>query len=94
MILVDDGIATASSMRAAAAVLRKMEVRRIVVAVPVGPSATSRRLRNEAEDVVCAHTPESFYAVGAFYEDFSRVTDEEVGDLLPRASLRMSARIV
>jgi len=94
VILVDDGIATGSSMRAAVSVLRKMEVRRIVVAVPAGPPATIRRFRNEVEDVVCAHTPESFYAMGAFYEDFSQVTDQEVVDLLRRASLLITARIV
>ena len=81
-ILVDDGIATGSSMRAAVAALRKMKAERIVVAVPVAPLSTYRRLRNEADDVVCSHTPESFYAVGAFYDDFSQVTDEEVIRLL------------
>jgi putative phosphoribosyl transferase len=81
-ILVDDGIATGSSMRAAIAALRKMKAERIVIAVPVAPLSTYRQLRCEADDVVCSHTPESFYAVGAFYDDFSQVTDEEVIRLL------------
>jgi putative phosphoribosyl transferase len=85
-ILVDDGVATGSSMRAAIAALRKVEVDRIVVGVPVAPSATRRRLHNEADDVVCLHTSDSFYAVGAFYEDFSQVTDEEVSELLRDAA--------
>jgi len=92
-ILVDDGVATGSSMRAAIAALRKMKAERIVVAVPVAPLATYRQLRKEADDVVCCHTPESFYAVGAFYDDFSQVTGEEVMDLLRRASLPTSGKV-
>jgi putative phosphoribosyl transferase len=86
VILVDDGIATGSSMRAAIAALRKMQSARIVVAVPVAPFTTCQRLKREADEVVCAYAPESFYAVGAFYDDFSQVTDEEVMELLQNAS--------
>jgi len=86
VILVDDGIATGSSIRAAIKALRKMKAARIVVAVPVAPPETCWKLQSEADDIVCLYAPEAFYAVGAFYEDFSQVTDEEVIDLLRRAS--------
>lgn len=93
VILVDDGIATGSSIRVAIKALRKMEAARIVLAVPVAPPETCHRLQREADDVVCLYTPEAFYAVGAFYEDFSEVTDEDVIDLLRRASLFNSGKV-
>src|SRR5579875_2593723 len=86
VILVDDGLATGSTMRAAVAALRQQGPARIVVAVPVGAPETCTQLRREADEVVCAETPEPFYAVGAWYEDFSQTTDEEVRDLLARAA--------
>jgi len=86
-ILIDDGIATGSSIRAGIAALRKMEAARIVIAVPVAPRVTCLRLEKEADEVVCLHAPEAFYAVGAFYADFSEVSDAEVEDLLREASL-------
>jgi putative phosphoribosyl transferase len=86
VILVDDGLATGSTMRAAVAALRQHGPDRIVVAVPVGAPDTCEEFRSEADDVVCARTPEPFYAVGLWYGDFSQTTDEEVHDLLDRAA--------
>jgi putative phosphoribosyl transferase len=85
-ILVDDGIATGSSMRAAIEALRQMKPARVVVAVPVAPLSTCNRLRSEVDEFVCVNTPESFFAIGQFYEDFSQVSDEEVTNLLQRAT--------
>jgi putative phosphoribosyl transferase len=81
-ILVDDGLATGSSMRAAIAALKQMGPASIVVAVPVAARETCDDLRTEVDDVVCAVTPEPFYAVGLWYADFSQTTDDEVRDLL------------
>lgn len=91
-ILVDDGLATGSTMRAAVAALRLQGPARIVVAVPVGAETTCQMLRGEADEVVCLETPEPFYAVGLWYEDFSQTTDEEVRDLLARAAESRAAR--
>ena len=85
VILVDDGLATGSTMRAAAAALRKAGAARIVVAVPVASRATCDQLRAEGYDVVCATTPEPFFAVGQWYKDFNQTSDEEVRELLDRA---------
>jgi putative phosphoribosyl transferase len=85
VILVDDGLATGSSMRVAVAALRQEHPSRIVAAVPIAPPETCDALRREADDVVCAVTPEPFYAVGVWYEDFRQTTDEEVHDLMERA---------
>lgn len=82
VILVDDGLATGSTMRAAVEGLRPRRPDRIVVAAPVAAHETCEALRHVADEVVCALTPEPFYAVGAWYEDFSQTTDEEVHDLL------------
>jgi predicted phosphoribosyltransferase len=86
VILVDDGLATGSTMRAAVAALRRQRPARIVVAVPVGSSETCAELQAEADEAVCARTPEPFYAVGFWYKDFAQTTDEEVHDLLERAA--------
>jgi putative phosphoribosyl transferase len=85
VILVDDGIATGSSMRAAINALRRLKPARLVVAVPVAPRSTYNRLRQEVDDFICVLLPEGFYAIGQFYEDFSQVADEEVTGLLLRA---------
>ncbi|MEX1186752.1 MAG: phosphoribosyltransferase [Gemmatimonadaceae bacterium] len=85
VILVDDGLATGSSMRVAVAALREEHPRKIVVAVPIAPEETCEMLRAAADEVVCALTPEPFYAVGLWYRDFSQTSDEEVHDLLERA---------
>ena len=87
-ILIDDGIATGSSMRAAINALRQLKPARVVVAVPVAPLSTCRRLKSDVDELVCVHMPESFYAIGQFYADFSQVTDEEVTDLIDRAAHR------
>lgn len=82
VILVDDGLATGSTMRAAIQAVRTRQPARVVVAVPVGAKATCRAIAREADDVVCAKSPSEFSAVGAFYEDFAQTTDEEVQRLL------------
>jgi putative phosphoribosyl transferase len=84
LILVDDGLATGSSMRAAAAALRSLGAARIVAAVPVAPKESCDALRELVDEVVCARVPERFMAVGEWYEDFSQTSDEEVGELLRR----------
>ena len=85
-ILVDDGIATGSSMLAAIQALRQLNPASIVVAVPVAPVSTSHRLRKEVDELVCVQTPEEFFAIGNFYSDFSQVADSEVTELLDRAA--------
>jgi putative phosphoribosyl transferase len=86
VILVDDGLATGASMQAAARAVRRHEPARIVIAVPVASRATCDQFRDEVDEVVCAVTPEPFYAVGNWYEDFSQTTDDEVRELLERAA--------
>jgi predicted phosphoribosyltransferase len=87
VILVDDGLATGATMRAAAAALRKQAVAKIVVAVPVGAPETCREIELEVDETICASTPEFFHGVGQFYEDFSQTSDEEVRELLARSHL-------
>jgi predicted phosphoribosyltransferase len=82
VILVDDGLATGSTMRAAVHAARALSPARIVVAAPVAAPATCEDLRNVADEVVCARTPPGFSAVGQWYRDFSQTTDEEVRALL------------
>jgi predicted phosphoribosyltransferase len=86
VILVDDGLATGATMLAAIKALRQQRPARIVVAVPTGSPETCEQLKKEADDVICATTPEPFHAVGLWYEEFSQTTDEEVRDLLARAA--------
>ena len=86
VILVDDGLATGSSMRAAVAALRQKNPNRIVVAVPIAAAATCREFEAEVNEIVCYATPEPFYSVGLWYEDFSQTTDEEIRQLLERSS--------
>ena len=85
VVLVDDGLATGSTMRAAVLAVRRLKPARVVVAVPVGAWQTCQALREVADEVVCASTPEPFRAVGLWYADFSQTTDEEVRQLLSRA---------
>ena len=85
VILVDDGLATGATMLAAVKALRQ-QAGRIVVAVPIAPPETCEQLREEVDEIICAVTPEPFYAVGCWYEDFSQTTDEEVRDLLARSA--------
>lgn len=82
IILVDDGIATGATVEAAIKYLRKVGVKKIILAVPVAPKDTARRLGSLADDSIVLETPQDFYAVGQFYEDFPQVTDEEVVELL------------
>jgi putative phosphoribosyl transferase len=86
VILVDDGLATGATMRAAVKALRRRGVAKIVVAVPVGPPETCREFEEEADEIICATVPEFFQAVGQYYEDFSQTSDEEVRELLARAA--------
>jgi len=86
VILIDDGLATGSTMRAAVAALRRLGPAFIVVAVPVASADTCEEMRGEVDEVVCAHTPDPFHAVGLWYQDFSQTTDEEVRDLLDRTN--------
>jgi predicted phosphoribosyltransferase len=85
VLLVDDGLATGTSMRAAIAALRLQSPRRVVVAVPVGAAETCAELANEVDDVVCAETPPDFFAVGMHYHDFRPTTDDEVRGLIEYA---------
>ncbi|PYL53164.1 MAG: phosphoribosyl transferase [Verrucomicrobia bacterium] len=86
VILIDDGLATGATMRAAVKALRQRRAAKIVVAVPVGPPDTCKEFEDEADEVVCASAPEFFQAVGQYYEDFSQTSDEEVRELLARAA--------
>jgi len=86
VILVDDGIATGSTVQVAITALRQMKPSRLVVAVPVAPISTCRRLMSELDDLICLYMRESFCAIGEFYEDFSQVSDQEVTDLLHKAA--------
>jgi putative phosphoribosyl transferase len=88
VILIDDGLATGSSMRAAVAAVKQHQPGRIVVAVPVGAASTCQELSAEVDEVICAVQPDPFLAVGLWYEDFSQTTDEEVRELLHRAHPR------
>jgi predicted phosphoribosyltransferase len=86
VVLVDDGLATGSTMRAAAAALRAKNAKRIIVAVPVAAKGVCDQLRAEGFEVVCPNTPEPFLAVGQWYQDFSQTGDDEVRELLERAA--------
>jgi putative phosphoribosyl transferase len=86
VILVDDGLATGATMRAAAAALSQQQAARVVVAVPVAPAEACAEFRGEVDEILCGLTPEPFYAVGLWYEDFSQTTDEEVRALLARSA--------
>jgi putative phosphoribosyl transferase len=88
VILVDDGLATGATMLAAVGALRQQQPAGIVVAVPIASRDTCELLRDEVDDVICAATPDPFYAVGLWYENFEQLTDEEVRELLSRASGR------
>jgi len=85
VFLVDDGIATGATMRAAIAALRRQSPAKIVVAVPVAPPDTVDRLRSEADEVICLATPEAFWAIGQFYVEFPQLSDEAVREQLARS---------
>jgi len=88
VIVIDDGIATGGSMRAALRGVRRSHPKRLVMAVPVAPQETIDSLRPEVDDVVCLSTPEFFAAIGEFYENFSQTSDKEVTELLDAAQRR------
>ena len=91
VILVDDGLATGATMRAAARAVRQREPSEVVVAVPVAAESSCLEMREEADAVICARTPEPFYGVGQFYRRFSQTSDEEVRELLQRAAAEREA---
>lgn len=91
VVVVDDGLATGASMRAAVQALRRLEPRRIVVAVPAAAPQTCDQLRPEVDELVCAITPEPFFAVGMWYQDFSETSDDEVRELLQRSRHEVGA---
>jgi putative phosphoribosyl transferase len=92
VILIDDGLATGFSMRAAILALRADAPARVVVAVPVAARETCEEFRDLVDEIVCAETPDPFYAVGIWYEDFSQTTDREVHELLRAANSRRPAQ--
>ncbi|PTY02256.1 phosphoribosyl transferase [Verrucomicrobia bacterium LW23] len=88
-ILVDDGLATGATMRAAIMAVRSHGAAQVVVAVPVGAADTCRALAREVDALVCAHIPEEFIAVGHWYQDFAQLTDEDVDEQLRRRGRQM-----
>jgi putative phosphoribosyl transferase len=90
-ILVDDGLATGASMRAAVRAVGERNPSRIVVAVPTAAASTCGELAREVDEIVCLRTPEPFYAVGLWYDDFSQTGDDEVRELLERAAAKASS---
>lgn len=91
VVLVDDGLATGSTMRAAAAALSQRDPERLVIAVPIAAPEACRELKVEVDEIVCAMTPEPFWAVGYWYQNFDETTDEEVQNLLEGARQRADA---
>jgi putative phosphoribosyl transferase len=89
VILIDDGLATGASMRAAVAGLRIRQPARIVIAVPTAAPETCEAFQHEVDEIVCAITPEPFYGVGRWYEDFSQITDEEVRMFLEESTKQL-----
>lgn len=84
VIVVDDGIATGYTMKAALASVRNRGAATLTVAIPVGPPSTIKELEGQADNIVCLYTPEYFQAIGQFYSDFSQTTDKEVIELLKK----------
>jgi predicted phosphoribosyltransferase len=91
-ILIDDGLATGATMFAAARALHP-RAERVIAAVPVAAESTCNELRRQVDEVICANTPQNFFAVGGFYRDFSQTTDEEVRSLLSRARSRPGLQV-
>lgn len=88
IVLVDDGLATGATMRAAVAALKKMNPAKIIIAVPVAPQDTLNELENLVDDVICILSPIPFFSISMWYEEFPQTSDEEVCDLLQASSLR------
>jgi len=91
VVLVDDGIATGSTIKAAITALKKQKAGRIVVAVPVAPASTIDELKTEVDEVICVSTPEFFYAISLWYDEFPQTSDEEVRELLKKAETKKQA---
>ncbi|HEX4229336.1 MAG TPA: phosphoribosyltransferase [Bryobacteraceae bacterium] len=92
VMVVDDGLATGASMKAASQALRLQEPKRLVIAVPVASKQTCDEFRTNVDEIVCAYTPEPFIAVGIWYEDFSQTSDDEVKQLLTQAERHSASR--
>lgn len=92
VILIDDGLATGATMRAAVEGLRKLGPERVIVAVPVGAPETCAELRDEVDELVCLMTPSPFWGVGNWYDDFTQTTDDEVHGLLVPSIVEQPAR--
>ena len=92
VLLIDDGVATGSTMRAAIRALNSQQPARLVVAVPTAAGSTWRELRTEVDEFVALRTPEPFRGVGEWYDDFSQTTDDEVTELLARARTNLTAK--
>ena len=84
VIIVDDGVATGATLRAALAFVRKQKVKELIIALPIGPLSSIQEFKKEVDQVICLLTPESFFAIGDFYKDFSQTSDEDVITLLDR----------
>ncbi|MEW6497146.1 MAG: phosphoribosyltransferase [Cyanobacteriota bacterium] len=94
VILIDDGLATGATMRAAVKALRQQQPAQIVIGVPISSPDTCHEFEDEVDKIVCAMTPRPFYSVGLWYDDFSQTTDEEVRDLLKQATTSEKASTV
>jgi putative phosphoribosyl transferase len=94
VILVDDGLATGATMRAAVKALRRQGPAHLVVAVPVAAPSVCAEFQADGIEIVCARTPEPFYGVGFWYEQFPQMTDQEVRDLLAQATLQYPSSII
>jgi hypothetical protein len=92
-LIIDDGIATGSSVRAACQVARAQGARQVIVAAPVAPPHTVDQLRDDADEVVCVSTPTPFWAIGQFYDDFTQTSDQEVAELLNKAAEHRAAAV-
>lgn len=93
VLLIDDGIATGSTIKAAIAALKKQKAGRIVVGVPVAPAATIEELKKEVDEVICVSAPKIFFAISTWYDEFPQVSDEEVRDLLEQSEVPREAAI-
>lgn len=91
IILVDDGVATGATMKAAITTLREEKLKKLIVALPVAPAGMADEIEQMADTFICIETPFDFMAVGAYYHDFTQVSDEEVVDLLERSAKNLSA---
>ena len=93
VILIDDGIATGSTIKAAIAALKKQDASRIIVGVPVAPLSTIEELKNEVDEVVCVSTPDFFIAISVWYDVFPQITDDEVREFLKNAEIKQPEAI-